>query len=318
MRCSIIALLAVSASALVAQTRAGDPIKTTLCELVRDPERFNNKLVEIRSEFVSGFQREGFVDETCPAKIQVGAHYFLGDLMAQRGQYAFTPIDDDNTHPERLTWRTIEPRLPIDLKQDDNYRAFRKYSDTKFEWPDGGQCQDCPLYRIILTADGRFDYFQSQSVAVRANPAEKAVRFTAGEPDLPLLWFVLQSVSDVSATPINPSSYSGKKRRDLTLEEAYGLVKAFQKDHGEGGYGLEKYEVKEYPGFQFFQAVPDAPSGHLHYPVDLRTGEVWDEASCEKLASPSLKKLQNAIRNRIGLAAEEYRKLGRLGPFCEQ
>jgi hypothetical protein len=191
-----------------------------------------------------------------------------------------------------------------------------KYSDTKFIWPDGGRCQDCPLYRIIMTAVGRFDYFASQIVALRANPTEKAVGISAG--NLPLLRFVLQSVSDVAATPIDPYVYSEKKPRDVTLEEVQGLVKAFQKDHGEGGYGLEKYEVTEYPGFQFFQAVPDAPSGHLHYPVDLRTGEVWDEASCEKLASPSLKKLQNAIRTRIGLTSDGARKLRRRGPFCDE
>jgi hypothetical protein len=68
------------------------------------------------------------------------------------------------------------------------------------------------------------------------------------------------------------------------------------------GYGLQQYEVKEYPGFEFFQAVPDPPSGRIHYPVDLRTGEVWNE--CEKLTSRSLKKLHNAVRNRIGLTAE--------------
>jgi hypothetical protein len=311
MRCSIIALLAVLP--LFGQTSAGKPIKTTLCQLARDPQRFNGRLVEIRSEFVSRFRWEGFVDETCSAEIQVGARHLLD---GQVGQYAFFSLTDDLTHPERLNWQPIEPRLRVDLRRDDNYRAFRKYSDTKFKWPDGGRCQDCPLYRILVTADGRFDHFASQNVALRANPTEKAVGIYAG--DLPLLRFVLQSVSDVVATPIDPSAYSEKKPRDVTLEEAYELVKAFQKDHGEGGYGLQEYEVKEYPGFEFFQAVPDPLSGRIHYPVDLRTGEVWDEGSCEKLTSPSLKKLQSAIRNRIGLTADEYRKAGRPCPFCEQ
>jgi hypothetical protein len=294
MRRSVVALLTVLPSTLVGQPEASEPIKTSFCELIRDPLRFNGKIIEIRSGFVSRFQWEGLVDESCPGEVQVSAYGVFDDLRAQDGQ----------TH------------LPIHPKQDQNYRAFRKYVDAKFKWPDGGRCQDCPLYRILVTANGRFDYFAGQTDAVRANPAEKAVGSSAS--GLPLLRFVLESVSNVTATPIDPSLYSGKKRRDLTLEEAYGLVKAFQKDHSEGGYGLENYEVEEYPGFQFFQAVPDAPSGHLHYPVDLRTGEVWNEASCAKLASPSLKKLQNAIRNRIDLTDEEYRKIGRRGPFCEQ
>jgi hypothetical protein len=83
MRCSIIALLAALSGALFGQTRAGEPIMTTLCELVRDPERFNNKVVEIRSEFVSRFQWEGFLDETCSAKIQVSAYGVFEDSRAQ-------------------------------------------------------------------------------------------------------------------------------------------------------------------------------------------------------------------------------------------
>jgi hypothetical protein len=314
MRRYVVALFTVLSGALVGQPKTSEPIKTSLCELAREPQRFNNKLVEIRGGFVSRFRWEGFVDETCSAQIQMGAHHVLD---GQVGQYAFASLDD-LTHPERLKWEPIEPRLRVDLKRDANFRAFQKYSDTKFKWPDGGRCQDCPLYRIIVTADGRFDYFASQNVALRANPTEKAVGISAG--DLPLLRFVLQSASDVSATPIDPSTYTVKNRRDLTLEEAHGLVTAFLKDHAEGRYGpgLEKYEVEEYPGFQFFQALPDPPSGRIHYAVDLRTGEVWDAPVCEKLTSPSLEKLQNAIRNRIALTADEYRRIGRPGPFCER
>jgi hypothetical protein len=319
MRRSVVALITFLSGTLVGQPQTSGPITTSLCELAREPEGFNDKLVEIRSEFVSRFQWEGLVDETCSAKVQVGAHYFLGDLMAQHGQYAFTTNDGDNTHPERLTWRAIEPRLPVHLKQDNNYRTFRKYSDTKFRWLDGGRCQGCPLFRVTVTAIGRFDYFPSQNVAIRANPSEKAVGFTAGKPDLPLLWLVLESVSDVSTTPIDPSIYSEKKSRDVTLEEAHELVTAFLKDHAESRYGpgLEKYEVAEYPGFQFFQALPDPQSGRIHYGVDLKTGEVWDSPVCQNLTSPSLKKLQSAIRTRIGLTSKEVEKLRRRGPFCD-
>ena len=90
---------------------------------------------------------------------------------------------------------------------------------------------------------------------------------------------------------------------------------ALLKDHAVDS-APQKYEVEDYPGFQFFQ--PDPPNGVIHYAVDLRTGEVWDAPTCEKLTSPSLKKLQNAVRDRIGLTADEYRKIGRPGPFCEQ
>ena len=294
MRRFVVALLAVLSSALAGQTRSGEPIKTSLCELVRDPHRFNGKLIEMRSAFVSRFQWDGFVDETCSAKVQVSAYGVFDDVRAQDGQ----------------------AHLPVHPKKDHNYRALRKYAGTKFKWPDGGRCQDCPLYRILVTAEGRFDYFAGRTVVVGASPAKQVIGIPGG--DVPLLQFVLQSVSDVAATPIDPSAYSGRKRRDVTLEEAHELVKAFQKDHGEGGYALEKYQDTEYPEFEFFQAVPDPQRSRLHYAVDLKTAEVWDAIHCENLTSPSLKKLQNAIRTRIGLTADEFRKLRRRGPRCDE
>jgi hypothetical protein len=246
----------------------------------------------------------------------VGAHHEYDDLKPEQGQYAFTTLDDDHTHPERLIWRPIEPRPHIDLKQDDNYRAFRKYSEKKFKWPYGGRCQDCPLYRIIVTVDGRFDYFPTQTVSVRANPETKAFGYAAGDPNVPLLRIVLQSVSDVAATPIDPSVYAVKKRRDVTLEEANELMTALFR--GASGYALEEYEVKDYPGFQFFQAMGHDPLGHIHYAVDRKTGEVWSGVACENLTSPSLKKLQTAIRTRIGLTTDEFLKVRRRGPECDQ
>jgi len=323
MRCFIVVLLTVLSGALFGLTRAGEPLKTSLCELVREPERFNGKIVEIRAEFVSGFQWAGFVDGNCSAKVQVGAYHVLDDLKSQQGEYAFTTVHDDNTHPERLTWSPIEPRLLVDLKQDDNYRTFRKYSDTKFKWPDGGVCRDCPLYRTIVTANGRFDYFETQMVAVRANPATKAFGYSAGAPNAPLLRLVLQSISDVATTPVNPSVYSEHKGRDVTLEEADDLVTAFFRDRGSTklpGFGLEKYNNEDYPEFQFFQGIFDNPKGSFNlgrYAVDRKTGDVWNAVICEQVTSPSLTKLQSAIRNRIGLIGDEYRKAQRSGPMCE-
>jgi hypothetical protein len=249
-RRSVVVAFTVLASTLIGQPKANEPIKTSLCELNREPQRFNGKFVEIRNEFVSRFQWEGFIDETCSAKVQVSAYGVFDDIRAQDGQ----------THH------------PVHPKHDHNSRAFRNYADTKFRWPDGGRCQNCPLYRILVTADGRFDYFAGQAGAGGANPAEKAVGISSG--DLPLLRFVLQSVSHVVATPIDASAYIENKGRDLTLEEAHELVTTFIRDRRSSGFSLEPYVVNDYPGFQFFQVLGDDPNGEVHYPVDLKTGEV--------------------------------------------
>ena len=118
---------------------------------------------------------------------------------------------------------------------------------------------------------------------------EKADGSSAG--DLPLLRFVLQSVSNVTATPIDPSLYSEKKRPDLTLEEAYGLVKAFKRIMARAGTDSKSTKSRSIRDFSFSRRFPTRHVAAIHYAVDLRTGEVWDEASCEKLTSPSLKEV---------------------------
>jgi hypothetical protein len=255
---------------------------------------------------------------------QVGVFHVLDNLKPEQGEYAFTTLSDDQTHPERLGWKPIEPPHPVHLKIDDNYRKFRQYADTKFKWPDGGVCQDCPLYRIEVTVIARFDYFETQTVSVRANPQTKAFSYSAGEdPNAPLLRFVLQSVVDVSATPVDSSTYSAPKRREVTLEEANALVMAFFKDRASTklpSFGLEKFTDPYFPEFQFFQGFFDNPGGSVNlgsYAVDLKTGDVWNGVVCERAISPSLVKLQAAIRNRIGLSRDEYRKIRRAGPMCD-
>lgn len=214
---------------------------------------------------------------------------------------------------------------PVHLKQDGVYKAFRNYADSKFRWPDGGVCRDCALYRVTVTATGRFDHFESDTVAVSANPPMIANQYSS-YLNAPLSRFVLQSVSDVATTPIDPSLFTETKGWDVSLEEANDLVTTLLKGRGTTkapGFQLVPYDdTQYYPEFQFFQAIlanPN-PTGSFnlgHHAVDRKTGDVWDAVICDHLTSRSLAKLQIAIRKRIGLTEEAYRQLHKEGPMCE-
>jgi hypothetical protein len=287
---------------LVGQSTTRTPIKTSICELARAPERFNGSVVRIRAEFVSKFQWAGFMDDACAAKIPVGVYHVLDDLKPNDGQYAFTATADNNEHPETLRWKPIEPPRPVHLEENDDYRAFRKYADRKFRWPDGGICRDCPLYRVTVTATGRFDYFEKQTVAVRANANTKASIRAAGDPNAPLFRFVLESVSDVSVIPIDPAIYSTGKRRTVSLEEAHDLVYAYLKSIGcnEQTCGLEPNHDSYWPQFYSFQAIRDNPGGSGNmgfYAVDPQTSDVFSGVICGVYSSPSLLRLQRTIRH---------------------
>ena len=68
-----------------------------------------------------------------------------------------------------------------------------------------------------------------------------------------------------------------------------------------------------------FEVIPEDPdgSGNLgHFAVDRKTGDLWDAVICERITSPSLLKLQQAVRERLHLTEEECSKIRTPGPLC--
>jgi hypothetical protein len=54
------------------QAKAGDPVKTTLCEIARHPEAFDEKLVQVRAIVETGVQDlpAGVADESCGGELK--------------------------------------------------------------------------------------------------------------------------------------------------------------------------------------------------------------------------------------------------------
>jgi len=112
---------------------------------------------------------------------------------------------------------------------------------------------------------------------------------------------------------------SAVKRRNVTLEEASDLVYAYLKSGGctKDTCSIDQIHDPYFPGFYSFQAMWRNQYGSVYFKVDPRTGDLWDGAACGGFTSPSLVALQQAIRKRIGLSDEEYKKTPRDAPMCE-
>jgi hypothetical protein len=54
------------------QAKAGEPVKTTVCEIARHPETFDGKLVQVRATVESGVEDlpAGVADESCGAELK--------------------------------------------------------------------------------------------------------------------------------------------------------------------------------------------------------------------------------------------------------
>jgi hypothetical protein len=70
-------LAAVSALRICAfaQTNAGEPVKTTVCEIAKHPEAFDGKVVRVRALVEAGMEDlpEGVADESCGAELKLFA-----------------------------------------------------------------------------------------------------------------------------------------------------------------------------------------------------------------------------------------------------
>jgi hypothetical protein len=58
-------------------------------------------------------------------------------------------------------------------------------------------------------------------------------------------------------------------------------------------------------------------TGHFGYfAVDKMTGDVWSAVNCDPYQSPELARAQRQLRRRLGMTAQDYKRLRHDGPYC--
>jgi len=199
----------VKGSAVAGPIKAEDPIKTTVCELLKHPDRFNGKLVQVRATMRTGFELSTLFDKDCEKE---GLWNGTDDAIPLSGQVAYIDSETELQHPERLKWKPIPAVRPIKLRDDAAYRALGKYID---QYHTGGSCIafQCPKFSVTATFIGRFDYDDQRLRAFR-NVSTGEVwpsKGGFGHMNISSTQLVWQSVSDVVATPIDHSVYVKKK-----------------------------------------------------------------------------------------------------------
>ena len=193
---------------MAVQNADSEPIKTTLCELLKEPERFNGKMVQVRAKVVSSFEIGGLMDSSCSAFLTQTGDGFPA-LSGRTGEYAFFRSFEELKHPNRLNWKPIHLPPLIRTVEDEAYRETERLVLQKFRRTNGSICFECPLFELTVTVVGRFDHLEQQQVAIRENRKDKPTPHSAGFGHLNafLSRLVWQLVSDVVATPIDPSVY---------------------------------------------------------------------------------------------------------------
>lgn len=180
----------------VAQVQADEPIKTTLCELVKDPTPFNGKMVQLRATISVAY--EVIEDDNCSGSIwlSVGA-----ERTSVAQEFAYIDHIMDIRNPDRLDWKPLPPLRTVILKRDREFRRLDKYLDKQRK------------YNVSATCTGRFDHSDGKLIAIRptGSPTVALGPLRYGHMGNWDSQLVLQSVSDVVAKPVDRSVYEKNK-----------------------------------------------------------------------------------------------------------
>jgi hypothetical protein len=112
------------------------------------------------------------------------------------------------------------------------------------------------------------------------------------------------------------------QRRDLTIAEARELVMAALQPEARElpKLSINTLDRKERrTGFDEFAVTWDNPNGSAvfgFFAVNQATGDVWKLALCRRADTPDLRKLQDTLRDRVGLDRRTFTRLRRRAP-CE-
>lgn len=192
------------------QTGSGEPIKTTVCQLLQSPERFNGQIVQVRANMSVGFEHSALADPSCQNQI----YNSVADdrTTSPELRFAYILSEADLRHSERLNWMPFPPRRPVELRENDAYHRLIEYVEAYY-FDSSCPLYACPKYRVTAIFTGRFDYDNHRLRAVRDRASGKIWMWTGGFCHLnsassQLVW---QSVDEVVATPIPRSTYESRK-----------------------------------------------------------------------------------------------------------
>jgi hypothetical protein len=162
------------------------PIRTTLCEIMKQPDRFNGKLVQFRATVRYGFEASLLSDGK-------------NDVWLDYAGLVVTMTVPGGVKP---------PSQPIVLVKDAEFERMTHYLWARSIEPDGSMCDRCFLYKdVTVNAVGLFEHVDSLTMGFGMQ--QRGIGF--GHMNMYESRLILQSVSHVVATPIDPSIYGKDK-----------------------------------------------------------------------------------------------------------
>ena len=138
------------------------PIETTVCEIMKNPSAFNNKLVRVRGHVEVSFEYSFLEDDDCSDALW----FALADGSGPPGLVAI--VNGEGKPGGKNSKGVAVKPLLVRLIRDSNFEKFEHYMAVKAE---GRPCvnspfeptpTDCAVDRVTATFTGRIDSVSKQ------------------------------------------------------------------------------------------------------------------------------------------------------------
>jgi hypothetical protein len=185
--------LAVVPGAAFGQANADAPIKTTVCELAKEPSSYKGKIVTVRGRVLIDFEDFELSTDSCDGRN-------IGRLWLEYG-------NGPKRQPTTWCCGDMTPRDPLRLIQNSDFRKFHRLL-TAQRSEAGCYESDCYLYEVTASITGRVD-------SISTKPCRDGNRRCCAEPGFGHLGvfcsrLVIQSLSDVVAKAIAVSDHKNR------------------------------------------------------------------------------------------------------------
>jgi hypothetical protein len=202
-----LAVLCAASSCLHAQA-----IDTTVCEVLKNPQSFNGKIVRIKGTVVADFSQFVVKGEGCSQTINGLWLSYPEGTKGKAGPAAVLTFQ-----PARNFAGAVQAaeRTPVQLDKSKDFKQFDSLLSAQYK--SSGMCLGCAKNVVTATLVGRLDGVAE--AGLRHNKAGKIVSVEGfGNLNAYAARLVLQSVSEVSAQEVDFSKAAAAAKGDSVVD----------------------------------------------------------------------------------------------------
>jgi hypothetical protein len=228
-------LLCVAMICAVATSLHAQAVDTSVCDILKDPQAYNGKIVRIKATIASGFDEFVVKADGCHHAINSIWLAYPEGTKAKSGPMAILQLQAASNFGG-----DVKPaeRAPVVLDKSKDFKQFDSLLATPYK--SNGICLGCAKFEVSATLTGRLDAVDS---ALQHDSAGKIIGISGfGNLNAWSTRLVLQSVADVASHEIDYSKSAAVTKGEVSpdaiggdpIAAAHGLAKIYQAGNPSG------------------------------------------------------------------------------------